>query len=182
MMRKKDTYYSHSELLGLEPSEVDIYNDIYYSEREVKNMIELFEEFYSENSDFYSSIDDAYSEFVDAYSSTTTIILDDKEQKAPPKKDKEKGKAMFSLNPKQTKIASAAVGAGAGYGISKLMTKKLNSKIKELQNKVNTGQATREEFNTLKNLKRKLNNITGGSAIAGGASGYAISSYVGRKK
>ena len=122
-MKLEDRYYSESELRGKNSENPE--EDKLYSQQEVLEISDLFDEFYSEHGDTYSDVDEAYDEFIEAYSNVGDEYADPEMINENPKQEAPKKRTNISIkDPRVTKAIVGTAGAGAGLALSKILTRK----------------------------------------------------------
>jgi hypothetical protein len=158
-MNLEDRLYSESELRGKPSTNPE--TERLYSNTEISEISDLFDEFYGLHGESYSDVNEAYDEFMEAFSNLNNSEEDDT--------------YAVPLVPKAaTQAAVTAVGAGAGYGLAKLANKKMEAEKKLIERKMTMGQASSGEIKRLVSIKkkiafRKIAATVGGGALALGA-------------
>lgn len=188
-MNLEDRFYSESELRGTKSENPE--NDTLYSVYEVEEISDMFSDFYVEHGDNYSDVDQAYNEFIDAYSNVRdtlkTQYIEDNYSQTKESKPKIRVKNFFikkhsnsnmnsnsnskRVDKKITRSAVGLAGGAAGYGIASLSNKKAKAEIKDIEDKMVTGNAKASDIQKLEKLKKKIKLRKALGTAAGAAAG-----------
>lgn len=169
-MKLEDRYYSESELRGKNSENPE--EDKLYSQQEVLEISDLFDEFYSEHGDTYSDVDEAYDEFIEAYSNVGDEYADPEMINENPKQEAPKKRTNISIkDPRVTKAIVGTAGAGAGLALSKILTRKDIAEKKSIEEKMSKGLASVKDIERLEKIKRKIRAKVAASTVGGAALG-----------
>jgi hypothetical protein len=169
-MKLEDRYYSESELRGKNSENPE--EDKLYSQQEVLEISDLFDEFYSEHGDTYSDVDEAYDEFIEAYSNVGDEYADPIMINENPKQEAPKKRKNISIkDPRITKTIAGTAGAGAGLALSKILTRKDIAEKKSIEEKMSKGLASVKDIERLEKIKRKIRAKVAASTVGGAALG-----------
>jgi len=173
-MNLQDKLYSKSDLKGRNLENLE--DEKYYTEQEIEVFSDLFDEFYSSYSDSYSNIDEAYDEFLEAYSNVEPdlISLNTPQEEAPKKSTR------LKVGHKTTKVLATGLGAGAGYGVSTLVNKKLKKEQADIENKMSKGLASSKDIERLDSIKKKIKRNIIVSTVSGAGLGFGITHFAGK--
>lgn len=156
-MSRIDKFYTSEDLTGYD------LNDRLYSEEEVTSMNEMFEEFFSENSEYYrGDVDEAYSDFFDAYSAGI--------------EDRTKENYVGTNETKKSKLLGRSLatvgGVGVGAGIGSILARKDRAKKTIIAKKISEGTANKQDLKELSSINARIKAKTLGAAALGGGVGY----------
>lgn len=169
-MKLEDRYYSESELRGKNSENPE--EDKLYSQQEVLEISDLFDEFYSEHGDTYSDVDEAYDEFIEAYSNVGDEYADPEMINENPKQEAPKKRTNISIkDPRVTKAIVGTAGVGAGLALSKILTRKDIAEKKSIEEKMSKGLASVKDIERLEKIKRKIRAKVAASTVGGAALG-----------
>lgn len=173
-MNLQDKLYSRSDLTGINLDNND--GERYYTEQEIEVFSDLFDEFYSIYSDSYSNIDAAYDEFLEAYTNLESDLISlNKPVEEPPKPS-----TRFKVGPTTTKVLATGLGAGAGYGVSSLVNKKLKKEQAEIETKMSKGLASSRDIERLDSIKKKIKRNIIVSTVGGAGLGFGVTHFAGK--